>query len=166
MTSTLRASITGRILASADVWSRTGLVIARYGLVAILLLIGGLKFTHAEAMGIQPLIAHSPLLSSTYALVGVDAVSRFLGTSEIIIALLVASRSFFPLASALGSALAAATFLTTLSFLLSTPGVWDPAFPALSATGSFLIKDLVLLGASAFTAGEALRAARVAGAAA
>ena len=51
-------------------------------------------------------------------------------------------------------------FLTTLSFMLTTPGVWDPFFPALSATGSFLIKDLVLLGASAFTAGEALRAAR------
>jgi uncharacterized membrane protein YkgB len=64
-----------------------------------------------------------------------------------------------PIASALGSALGALTFLTTVTFLLSTPGVWDPGFPALGMTGAFLIKDIVLLGACVFTAGEALRAA-------
>jgi uncharacterized membrane protein YkgB len=53
-------------------------------------------------------------------------------------------------------------FLTTLSFLVTTPG-WEKSlggFPALSAMpGQFLLKDLVLLGASLFTAGEALEAA-------
>ncbi len=54
-------------------------------------------------------------------------------------------------------------FLITLSFLLTTPGVWQPGygFPALSPSpGQFLAKDLVLLGAAIWTAGEALRAAR------
>ena len=55
-------------------------------------------------------------------------------------------------------------FLITLSFLLTTPGVWQPSlgFPALSPSpGQFLAKDLVLLGAAIWTAGEALRAARL-----
>jgi hypothetical protein len=50
-------------------------------------------------------------------------------------------------------------FLTTLSFLITTPGVWEPSlggFPALSAVpGQFLIKDLALLGISLCTLGEA-----------
>ena len=55
-------------------------------------------------------------------------------------------------------------FLTTLSFLLSTHGVVEPSlgFPAISVLpGQFLIKDLVLLAAAVWTAGEALRAAKV-----
>ena len=47
-------------------------------------------------------------------------------------------------------------FLITLSFLLTTPGVWQPSlgFPALSPSpGQFLSKDLVLLGAAIWTAG-------------
>ena len=64
---------------------------------------------------------------------------------------------------AVGSALAILLFLGTLSFLFTTPGVADAGaggFPALSMTGQFLLKDLVLLGASVWTLGEALRATR------
>jgi uncharacterized membrane protein YkgB len=43
-----------------------GAVVSRYGLVVILLLIGILKFTPAEADGIQPLVAHSPFMSWMY----------------------------------------------------------------------------------------------------
>jgi uncharacterized membrane protein YkgB len=144
---------------TAALLTKVGTGIARYGLVAILLLIGGLKFTHAEAIGIQPLIAHSPLMSWMYSVGSVDGVSHFIGTIEITVALLIASRPILPIASAIGSSLAIGTFLTTLSFMLSTPGVWDPGFPLLSGTGAFLIKDLALLGAAVFTAGEALAAA-------
>jgi uncharacterized membrane protein YkgB len=53
-------------------------------------------------------------------------------------------------------------FLTTLSFLLSTPGVWEPSlggFPALSGNpGQFLIKDLALLGISLWSFGDSWRA--------
>jgi uncharacterized membrane protein YkgB len=54
-------------------------------------------------------------------------------------------------------------FMTTLTFLFTTPGVIEPSlgFPALSAVpGQFLIKDAVLLGAALWTAGEALQAWR------
>jgi uncharacterized membrane protein YkgB len=144
---------------AAAVLTKIGTGIGRYGLVAILLLIGGLKFTHAEAMGIQPLVSHSPFMFWMYSIASVDVVSRIIGTTEIIVALLIASRPIAALASAAGSLLAIATFLTTLSFMLSTPGVWDPAFPALSGTGAFLMKDLCLLACALFTAGEALAAA-------
>jgi uncharacterized membrane protein YkgB len=54
-------------------------------------------------------------------------------------------------------------FLTTLTFLFSTPG-WEPSlggFPALSAMpGQFLLKDIVLLGAALWSLGEALPEAR------
>ena len=60
---------------------------------------------------------------------------------------------------ALGSALAVGMFLTTLSFLVTTPGVWASSaggFPALSAfPGQALIKDLALLGISLWSLGEA-----------
>lgn len=51
-------------------------------------------------------------------------------------------------------------FLTTLSFYRNDPGVGAHAgVPALSALpGQFLFKDIVLLGASVFTAGEAFSA--------
>ena len=54
-------------------------------------------------------------------------------------------------------------FLTTLSFLFSTPG-WEPSlggFPALSVVpGQFLLKDVVLLGAAVWSLGAALNAIR------
>ncbi len=53
-------------------------------------------------------------------------------------------------------------FLTTLSFALTTPGVWQPGygFPFPSPMpGQFLAKDILSLGAALWTAGEALRAA-------
>jgi hypothetical protein len=71
-------------------------------------------------------------------------------------------RPYSPRASALGSALAVGMFLTTLRFLVTTPGVWEPSaggFPALSGKpGQFLIKDLPLLGISLWTLGEAWKA--------
>jgi len=136
--------------------------VTRYGLVIVLLWIGGMKFTAYEAEGIKPLVANSPLMGWVYRLVSVGGFSAFLGVVEIAIGLLIAVRPVWAMGSAVGSALASGMFLTTLSFLLTTPG-WEPSlggFPALSAMpGQFLLKDVVLLGASLFTAGESLGAA-------
>jgi uncharacterized membrane protein YkgB len=50
-------------------------------------------------------------------------------------------------------------FLTTLSFLATTPGAWAivEGFIVPAGAGGFLIKDIFLLGAALWTAGEALR---------
>jgi len=140
-----------------------GAIIIRYGLVIILLWVGALKFTAYEAEGIQGLVANSPLMSWMLGLMTVQSVSMLIGTVEIILGLLIATRPFAPQISAIGSIGAIITFLTTLTFVLTTPGVWQPGygFPFPSPMpGQFLLKDLMMLGASVWTAGEALRAAR------
>jgi len=146
----------------AERLKRIGTHVTRYGLVVVLLWIGGMKFTAYEAEGIKPLVANSPLMGWVYRLMSVGGFSAFLGVVEIAIGLLIAVRPVWAMGSAVGSALASGMFLTTLSFLLTTPG-WEPSlggFPALSAMpGQFLLKDVVLLGASLFTAGESLEAA-------
>lgn len=139
-----------------------GRELARYGLVAVVGWIGLMKFTGYEAEGIRPLVAHSPHLSWVYGLMSVRAFSAVLGAVEVAIALLIAVRLFSPRASVVGSALAIGMFLTTLSFVVTTPGVWEPSaggFPALSAMpGQFLIKDLALLGISLWSLGESWKA--------
>src|SRR5215475_5670358 len=139
-----------------------GRELARYGLVVVVGWIGLMKFTTYEAEGIRPFVANSPLMSWVYRFVSVQGFSAMLGVVEVAIALLIAARPFSPRASALGGALAAGMFLTTLSFLVTTPGVWEPSlggFPALShRPGEFLLKDLALLGISLWTLGEAWKA--------
>jgi reactive chlorine resistance protein C len=136
-----------------------GRELARYGLVVVVGWIGLMKFTAYEAEGIRPFVANSPLMSWVYGLMSVQGFSALLGVVEVAIAILIATRPLSARASALGSALAVGMFLTTLSFLVTTPGVWEPSlggFPALShRPGEFLIKDLPLLGISLWTLGEA-----------
>jgi uncharacterized membrane protein YkgB len=139
-----------------------GSIFLRYGLVVAIGWIAAMKATHYEAVGIQPLIANSPFLSWGYRVWSVDHFTMIVGASELVIVALLAIRPWFPRASAIGSVGAICMFLTTLSFILTTPG-WEPSlggFPALSGgVGEFLIKDLVLLGASFWTLADSLKAA-------
>ena len=133
--------------------------VIRYALALVIGWIGMMKFTGYEANGIQPLVAHSPLLGWMYHFLSVRQFSDGLGIVEVTIATLVALRHWSPNACAVGSGIAVLMFLTTLTFLFSTPG-WEPTlggFPALSGgVGQFLIKDAVLLGAAIWSLGEAL----------
>ena len=139
-----------------------GRLLVRYGLVVVIAWIGALKYTTYEATAIQPLIAHSPLLSWVYHIFSVRAFAAVTGTAEIVAALLIALRPVSARASAVGSAFAILLFLSTLSFLFSTPGVTAAGgFPVLSVLpGQFLVKDLVLAGAALWTLGDSLGAAR------
>jgi reactive chlorine resistance protein C len=135
----------------------------RYGLVLILAWIGAMKFTAYEAEGISGFVSNSPLMSWAYQVFSQRQFSAILGIAELLTAALIAARPFSAKVSAVGSGLAIGTFLTTITFLFSTPGVIEPSlgFPALSAVpGQFLVKDVVLLGAAIWTAGESLRAVR------
>jgi len=85
-------------------------------------------------------------------LFGIQGASYFLGCMELLTAFILLLGAFKPILSALGGLMSAITFLITLTFMLTTPGVIEPSaggFPALSgAPGQFLLKDLVLLAAS------------------
>jgi len=140
---------------------KSGEIVLRYGFVIVLVWIGMLKFTSYEAEGIRPLAEHSPFFSWTYDFLSTRSFSNILGIIEITTGILIALRPFSPKLSAIGSIGGIITFLITLTFMLSTPGVLQQgmSFPFISGSpGQFLIKDLVLLGASLWTAGEALAA--------
>lgn len=145
---------------SATSMEIVGAHVSRYGLVLTLLLIGILKFTASEAQGIQPLVANSPLMSWLYRVYSVQGVSNLIGAIEIVVALLMALRPFSARLAFLGSVGAIITFVLTVSFLFSTPGAFQFShwIPLLGDAGQFLIKDLVLLGSSVWTAAEARKA--------
>ncbi len=135
-----------------------GEFLLRYGLVLVLGWIGAMKFTAYEAEGIKPLIQTSPLMSWMYRTLSIQATSNVIGIAEITAAALIAIRPLSARLSAIGSGLAVFTFLATLTFLFSLPG-WEKSlggFPALSGSGGFLLKDVVLLGASLWTLGDSL----------
>ena len=132
--------------------SRWSLAFLRWALVIVFLSFGGMKFTSYEAHGNAPLIDHSPIMSWMNVAFGIQGASDIIGTIELATAAALIAGAFVPVASALGAAMSSATFLITLSFFVSTPGVAEPTaggFPAISAPiGQFLLKDLVLLAAS------------------
>jgi uncharacterized membrane protein YkgB len=138
-------------------------LLARYGLVLVIAWFGLLKFTNFEAQGIQPLVSESPFMSWLYDIFSVYTFSALLGVFEVAAAVLIAVKPWWPKASMFGSALAIVLFTATIGFLFTTPGVFDEAaggFPLLSLTGGFLIKDVALIGISAWTLADALRATR------
>jgi uncharacterized membrane protein YkgB len=134
--------------------------VLRYGLVLVVFWIGCLKFTAYESKGVFNHASHSPLLAWAYHILDVRDFSRGLGTVEIAIALLIAAGPVWPKLSIAGSLGGIGMFLTTLSFVFTTPGVWQAGygFPALAGfPGQFLIKDVVVLGAAIWTLADSLR---------
>ncbi len=119
-----------------------------------------MKFTAYESEGIRPFVENSPAFAWTYSVFGIQGMSNILGVTEITIGLLIALRPWAPKISAIGGLAAAGMFLSTISFLVTTPQAWlpDTGPLAISVPGQFLLKDVVLLGASVWTVGEALRA--------
>jgi uncharacterized membrane protein YkgB len=137
-----------RLLVQAEPVSRAGLYLS---LAIIYAWFGGMKFTDYEAQGLVPLVENSPLVSWFYALLSVRGFSTFLGALELSIGLLIALRVASPIFSVAGGLLSAGLFVTTVSFMISTPGVVVPELgaPAITvAPGQFLLKDVGLFAAS------------------
>lgn len=149
-----RAEAFGGTLAAA------GTEATRVGLAVVIAWIGAMKFTAYEAAGIAPFVEHSPLLRWAYDVTSVRGFSAVLGVVELAIAVLVGLGRLAPRLGALGALLAVGMFATTLSFMLTTPGVFEASaggFPALSVVpGQFLVKDLVLGGAALWLLGRSL----------
>jgi len=139
-------------IAEKSTGSRRSLVLLRWALAIIFLWFGGMKFTSYEANAIAPFIADSPIMSWLHPIFGVQGASYVIGVIELSTAVALIVGAFNPLASALGAVMSCLTYVITLTFFLTTPGVAEPTargFPAISAPmGQFLLKDLVLLAAS------------------
>lgn len=125
----------------------------RWSLVVVFIWFGAMKFTLYEAQGIAPFIEHSPFMSWLHSAFGVRGASGVIGALELATAVALATGALHRGVSVLGAAMSCATYAITLTFFVTTPGVAEPTaggFPAISAPiGQFLLKDLVLLAASA-----------------
>lgn len=129
-------------------------------LAVIFIWIGCMKFTDYEAAGIAGLVMNSPIVGWWHSVLGIAGTSHMLGVYEIVTGMLLAARAFQPSLSLVGAVMSVVTYLVTLSFMVTTPGVAEPlagGFPAISAfPGQFLLKDLALLAISIYCVGESL----------
>jgi len=136
--------------------------IALTGAVLPLLLIGLLKFTPIEVAALKPLISGTPWLAWLYPVLGEAGASYLLGIVEIFTALLLIASPWSARAAVAGGLLAALIFLTTVSTMLVLP-IWEEAssgFPWLNFLGTFLLKDVALLGVSLVILTEGLQRLR------
>ena len=137
---------------------KAGRAISLAGVVLPLLLIGILKFTQIEVEALKPLISGTPWLAWLYSAFGFAGTSYLLGVVELITAVLFVASLWSVRAGIVAGALGALIFLTTVSTLFALP-IWEASsggFPFLNFTGSFLIKDIALLGVSLAILGESL----------
>jgi uncharacterized membrane protein YkgB len=136
----------------------TGIVV-RYALALIILAFGLLKFTAQEAEAIRPLVESSPLMGWAARQMEPRLFSATTGVVELAIVTLIALRPVSARLCAAGSALAVGLFLTTLSFLFSTPGIWQRAadgYPFPGPVAAFLLKDVVLIAVALWSLREAV----------
>lgn len=124
---------------------KTGFYSALFGAVIILLWIGIFKFTPTEAKAIKPLVENSPLMSWLYLIGNVQQVSNFIGIFEIITALLLATFPFNKKLSLVGGVLNTVIFLSTLSFMFTTPNSFN-VVDGILLPDAFILKDLAFLG--------------------
>jgi uncharacterized membrane protein YkgB len=128
------------------------------GTAIVLFWIGLFKFTPTEAKAIQPLVNTSPFMSWMTPALGIQTTSNLIGTIEIITALLLVSvfipQQMFRKLALVGGAMGALTFLLTLSFFATTPGLFS-VVDGFLIPDSFILKDIVLFGASLLCVAEA-----------
>jgi len=122
-----------------------GYYISLFGAAFILLWIGIVKFTPTEANAIKPLLENHFLTFFIYNLMSIQAVSNTIGMIEIIIALLLIFSVKFAFLRKYAGIGMIVTFLITLSYLFTTPGIWK-IVDGIPMTDFFILKDIMLLG--------------------
>lgn len=124
---------------------KSGYYISLFGAALILLWIGIFKFTPTEAAAIKPLVESHFLTFFIYKVMSVQVVSNLIGTIEIIIALLLIFSAKFAVLKRYAGIGMVVTFLVTLSYLFTTPGMWK-IVDGVPVTDFFILKDIMLLG--------------------
>lgn len=132
-----------------------GYIVSVLGVAIVLLWIGIFKFTPTEAKAIEGLVKNSFLMSWLYKMTSVQGVSNIIGSVEIIAAVCLLFSFFWKKAGLVGGILSAATFLITISFLFTTPGVFNTV-DGVPVTEFFILKDIMALGISLMVIGKAV----------
>lgn len=118
-----------------------------FGTVIILIWVGLFKFTAVEAEAIKALVENHFAMGWMYKFMSVQQVSNLIGVFEVVTGIGL-TLSFFNKKVAMCAGLASAfIFVTTLSFLFTTPGVFKQVenFPV---TDFFILKDIPYLAIS------------------
>lgn len=130
---------------TASTTYKMGYYFSLLGTALILLWIGIFKFTPTEAAAIKGLVENHFLTFHVYNIASVQMVSNIIGTIEIIIALLLIFSMKFAFLRRYAAIGMMATFLTTLSYLFTTPGIWK-IVDGIPVTDFFILKDIMFLG--------------------
>ncbi|PAF50095.1 hypothetical protein BKH43_05655 [Helicobacter sp. 13S00401-1] len=125
--------------------SSIGFFIAYAGVAIILIWIGVYKFTPTEAAAIKPLVSNHFLLFWLYDILSDQGVSNLFGIIEIISGILIIIAPFIKVIRILAGLAIVITFLFTLSFLFTTPGIWK-VVDGIGTINFFMLKDLPMLG--------------------
>jgi uncharacterized membrane protein YkgB len=125
--------------------------VVRASMVIMFLFFGYQKWFNYEAQVLIPYISNGPLIAWMYPVFGIRGATYFLGVSEWVFGALLFLGFWNKKLGALGALGGCASFVSTLTIMPFMPGVWEPSaggFPAMTGTGAFLMKDLVLLAVS------------------
>jgi uncharacterized membrane protein YkgB len=125
--------------------------LVRGSMVLIFLFFGYQKWFEYEAKVLIPFISNGPLISWMYPVFGIRGACWFLGVSEWLFGALLFFGFWNKTAGILGAVGSCASFISTVTILPFMPGAWAASaggFPAMTGTGAFLMKDVVLLAAS------------------
>src|SRR5438132_2477799 len=123
----------------------------RASMVIIFLAFGYQKWWEYEAQVLIPYISNGPLISWMYPVFGIRGACYFLGVSEWLFGALLFFGFWNKKLGILGALGGISSFVSTVTIIPFMPGVWAPSaggFPAMTGTGAFLMKDVVLLAAS------------------
>lgn len=123
----------------------------RASMVILFLFFGYQKWFNYEAQVLIPYISNGPLISWMYPVFGIRGACYFLGVSEWLFGALLFFGFWNKTLGILGAFGGIGSFVSTVTIIPFMPGVWAPSaggFPAMTGTGAFLMKDLVLLAAS------------------
>ncbi len=124
--------------------NKSGYLAGVIATIVVLIWIGILKFTPSEAKAIKPLVENSWFMSWLYQLVSIQTTSILIGIFEIITAIFLIVSFWSTKAGKIGGWLTIIIFATTLSFLISTPGIWK-LLDGVPVTDFFVLKDLAFL---------------------
>lgn len=112
-----------------------------------LLWIGIFKFAPKEAMAIKPLVENHFAMSWLYSVLSLQMVSNLIGVAEILVAVGLLFALRFQKVGKYAGIASMVIFITTLSFLFTTPKMWRWVDGVLT-TDFFILKDLAFLGIS------------------
>jgi uncharacterized membrane protein YkgB len=128
-----------------------GYHVVRASMVIMFLFFGYQKWFPYEAKVLIPYISNGPFISWMYPVFGVTGATYFLGASEWLFGVLLFVGFWNKTAGIIGAIGSCGSFISTVTILPFMPGVWAASaggFPAMTGTGAFLMKDVVLFAAS------------------